>query len=153
MSDSLRPLGLQLARLPYPSPFPWVCSNSCPLSRQCYVTTSSPSPSALKSFQASGSFPMSQLYTSGGQSIGTSISASVLPVNIQSGFPLGLTSLISLQSRGLSRVFSNTTVQKHQFFTAQPSLWSNSHIHIHDYWKSHSFDEVDICQKCNVSAF
>ena len=83
----------------------------------------------LSIFPASGSFPMSQLFTSGGRSIGVSASASVLPMNIQDWFPLGLTGLISLQSKGLSRVFSNTTVQKHQFFSAQPSLWSNSDIH------------------------
>ena len=84
--------------------------------------------SCLKSFPASGSFPMSQLFASGGQSIGVSASISVLPMNIQDWFPLGLTGWISLQSKGLSRVFSNTTVQKHQFFSTQPSLWSNSHI-------------------------
>ena len=87
-----------------------------------------PFSSCLQSFPASGSFPMSQLFSSGGQSIGTSASASALPMNIQDWFPLGLTDLI-LQSKGLSRVFSNTTVQKHQFFRVQPSLWSNSHIH------------------------
>ena len=85
--------------------------------------------SCLQSFSASGSFPVSQFFASGGQSIGASASASVPPVNIQDWFPLELTGLISLQSKGLSRVFSNTTVQKHQFFSAQPSLWSNSHIH------------------------
>ena len=89
-----------------------------------------PLSSCLQSFSASGSFLMSQLFTSGGQSIGASASASVLPMNIRGWFPLGLTGLISLLSKGLSRVFSNTTVQKHQFFCAQPSLWSNSHIHI-----------------------
>ena len=88
-----------------------------------------PFSSCLQSFPASGSFPMSWLFASGGQSIGASASASVLPVNIQDWFHLGLTSLISLQSKGLSRVFSNTTVQKHKLFGTQPSLWSNSHIH------------------------
>ena len=88
-----------------------------------------PFSSCLQSFPASGSFPMSRLFTSGGQSIGFSASASVLPMNIQDCFPLGLTGLIFLLSKGLSRVFSNTTVQKHQFLSAQPSLWSNSHIH------------------------
>ena len=83
----------------------------------------------LQSFPTSGSFPVSQLFASGGQSIGVSASALVLPMNIQDWFPLGLTSLISFLSKGLSRVFSNTTVQKHQFFNAQLSLWSNSHIH------------------------
>ena len=89
----------------------------------------SPSPPTFQSFPASGSFPVSQFFTSGGQSIRVSASASVLPVNIQDWFPLGVTGFISLQSRGLSRVFYNTTVQKHQFFSAQLSLWSNSHIH------------------------
>ena len=83
----------------------------------------------LQSFPASGSFPMRQLFALGGQSIGVSALASVLPMNIQDWFPLGLTGLTSLQSKGLSRVFSNTTVQKHQFFGSHPSLWSNSHIH------------------------
>ena len=110
------------------------CSNSCPSSWWCHLTISSsvvPFSSRLQSFPASGSFPMSHFFPSCGQSIGASASASVLPMRIQdySGFPLGLTDLISLQSKGLSRVFSNTTVQKHQFFSAQPSLWSNSHIH------------------------
>ena len=89
---------------------------------------SSPSPLALSLSQHQGLFPVSQLFTSGGQSIEATASTSVLPVNIQDWFPLGWTGLISLQSKGLSRVFSNTTVQKHQFFGAQPSLWSNSHI-------------------------
>ena len=112
---------------------PRVCPNSCPLSQWCYPTISSsfiPFSSCLQSCPASGSFPMNQFFPSGGQSIGTSASAAVLPMNIQDWFHLGLTGLISLQPKGLSRVFSNTTVQKHQFFSAQPSLWSNSHIHI-----------------------
>ena len=107
----------------------WSSPNSCPLSQWCHPTISSsviPFSSCLQSFQASGSFLMSQLFTSGGQSIGASASASVLPTNIQDWFPLGLTGLIALLSKGLSRVFSNTTVQKHQFFSAQLSLWSNS---------------------------
>ena len=123
---------LQYTRRPCPSPSPRDCSNSCPLSQWCHPTISSsviPFSSCLQSFPASGSFLMSQLFTSGGQSIGDSASASVLPMNIQDWFPLGMTSLISLQSKGLSRVFSNTTVQKHKFFGAQPSLWPNSHIH------------------------
>ena len=99
-----------------------------------------PFSSCLWSFPASGSFPMSQLFTSGGQSIGVSASASVLPMNIQDWFPLGWTGWISLQSKGLSRIFSNTMIQKHQFFGAQLSLQSNSHIHTYDYWKNHSFD-------------
>ena len=95
--------------------------------------------SCLQSFPASGSFPMSQFFAWGGQSIGASTSASVLPMNIQDWFPLGLAGLISLQSKGLSRVFSNTTVQRHQFFGTQPTLWSSSLIH-HGYWKNHSCD-------------
>ena len=126
MSNSLRPHGLQHTRPPFPSPTRRVYSNSCPLSQWCHPTISSsviPFSSCPQSFPASGSFPMNQLFTSDGQSIGASSSASVLPMNIQGWFPLGLTDLISLQSKGLSRVFSNTTVQKHQFFGSQPSLW------------------------------
>ena len=118
------------ARLPCPSPTPGACSNSCPQSWWCHPTISSsivPFSSCLQSFPASGSFLMNQLTTLGGQSI--EASASVLPMNIQDCFTLGLTGLISLQSKRLSKVFSNTTVQKHQFFSAQLSLWSNSHIH------------------------
>ena len=122
--NSLWPHGLQHARPPCPSPTPGACSNSCPSSRWCHPTISSsvvPFCSGLRSFPASGSFPMSQ-FSSGGQSIGVSATASVLPMNIQDWFPLRLTGWISLQSKGLSRVFSNTTVQKHQFFSAQLSL-------------------------------
>ena len=97
-------------------------------------------------FPASGSFPMSQLFTLGGQSIGVSASASVLPMNIQGWFPLRLTGLISLQSKGLSRVFSNITVPKHEFFGSQPSFWT-ALTSIHDYWKNHSFDYMDFCLK------
>ena len=124
MSDSLWPHGLQQARPPCPSPTPGVYSNSCPLSWWCLPTiSSSVIPfSCLQSFPASGSFHMNQLFSSGGQSTGVSASASVLPVNIQDRFPLGWTGWISLQSKGLSRVFSNTIVQKQQFFSAQPSL-------------------------------
>ena len=125
MSDSLRPHELQHARLPCPSPTPRACSNSCPSSRWCYPTISSsviPFSSCLQSFPASGSFQMSQFFAWGGQSIAVSASASVLPMNIQDWFPLGWTGFISLQSKGLSRVFSNTTVQKHQFFGTQLSL-------------------------------
>ena len=133
VSDSLWPHGLQQhARLPCPSPTPGVCSNSCPSSWWCHPTISSsvtPFSSCFQFFSASGSFPMNQFFTSGGQSIGVSVSASVLPVNIQDWSPLGWTGWISLQSKGLSRVFSNTTVQKHQYFSTQLSLWSNSHIH------------------------
>ena len=125
MSDSLRPDEPQHARPPCPSPAPGVYPNSCPLSRWCHPTISSsviPFSSCLQSFPASGSLQMSQFFTSSGQRIRVSASASVLPVNIQDWFPLGWTGWISLQSKGLSRVFSNTTVQKHQFFGTQLSL-------------------------------
>ena len=125
VSDYLRPHELQHTRPPCPSPTPRVYWNSCPLSRWCHPTSSSsvvPFYSHLQSFPASGSFQMSQFFTSGGQSIGVSASTSVLAVNIQDWFPLGWTDWISLQSKGLSRVFSITTVQKHQFFHAQLSL-------------------------------
>ena len=149
MSDSLRPYGLQNARLSGPSLSPGVCSNSCPLSWWCYLNISpSASPfSCLQSFPASGSFQMSQLFASSSQSIGAS--ALVLPMNSQGWFPLGLTGLISLQSEGLSRVFSSTTVQKHWFFGAQPSLHSNSHIHP---WllEKYSFDYMDLCWQNDV---
>ena len=123
----------QHASLCYPSPTPGAYSNSCPSSQWCHPTISSSVitfSSCPQSFPASGSFQMSHFFTSGGQSIGVSASASVLPMNNQDWSPLGWTGWISLQSKGLSRVFSNTTVQKHQFFGAQLSLWSNSHIHI-----------------------
>ena len=129
---SLQPHGLQHARPLCPSPSPRACSNSCPSHQWCHPTISSsviPFSSCLQYFWASGSFPLNQFFASGGQSIGASVSASVLPMIIQGWSPLGLTGLISLQSRGLSRVFSNTTVQKHQSFDSQPSLWSNSYIH------------------------
>ena len=130
MSDSLRPRGLQHARLPCPPPSPRICSNSCPLSHNAIEPShplSTPCSSAFTLSQHQ-SFLMSHLFVLGGQSIEASASASVL-MNIQDWFPLRLSGLISLQSRGLSRVF-NTTVQKHQFFGAQLSLWSTSHIHI-----------------------
>ena len=132
MSDSLWPHGLQHTRLPCPSPTPRAYSNSCPSSWWFHPTISPsvvPISSCLQSFPASGSFPMSWFFASGSQSIGASASSTVLPMNIQDWFPLGLSGLISLQSKGLSRVFSNTTVQNHQFFSIQLSLWSKSHIH------------------------
>ena len=122
MSDSLRSHGLQQASLPCPSPTPWACSNSCPSNQWCHPTISLsviPFSFCFQSFSVSGSFTVSQFFTSGGQSFGVSASASVLSMNIQDWFPLGLTGWISLQSKGLSRVFSNTTVQKHQFFGSQ----------------------------------
>ena len=130
VSNSLRPGGLQQARLPCPSLSPRICSNLCLLSWWHHATISFSVAlfSCLQSFPASGSFPMSWLFASGGQSIGASALASVLPMNIKGWFPLGLTGWISLQSKGLSRIFSSTTVWKHQFFGAQSSLWSNSHI-------------------------
>ena len=132
VSNSLWPHGLQHTRPPCQSSTPRVYSDSCPSSQWCHSTISSsvvPFSSCLLSFPASGSFPMNQFFISGGQSTGVSASASVLPMNIQDWFPLGWTGWIFLKSKGLSRVFSNTTVQKHQFFGAQLSLWSNSHIH------------------------
>ena len=133
-SDSLRPHGLQHTRIPCPSPTPEACSNSCPSSGWYHPTMSSsvvPFSSCLHSFPLSGSFPVTQLFTSGGQSMGASASASVL--NIQDWFPLGWTGWISLQSNRLSRVFPNTTVQKHQFFS---SVYTPTLLSIHDYWKT-----------------
>ena len=137
MSDSLQTHGLLLARLPCPSPTPGVYSNSCPLSQWCHPTITSsivPFSSHLQSFPASESFHMSQLFSSGGQSHATAVP----PMNSQD-WSLRWTGWISLQSKGLSRVFSNATVQKHQFFGAQLSLQS-SLTSIHDYWKNHSLD-------------
>ena len=105
-----------------------------------------------QSFPASGSFPVSQLFASGGQSTGASASGSVLPINIYDWFPLGLTDLISFQFKGLSRVFSSTTLQKHQFFCAQPSLYPTLTF-VHDYWKNHSFDYTYLCRESDVAAF
>ena len=136
MSNSLWPHGLQHARPHCPLPTPRVYLNSCPLSQWCHPTISSSVicfSSHLQSSPASGSFQMSQFFASGGQSIRVSVSASVLPVNIQDWFPLGQTGWISLQSKRLLRVFSNTTVQKHQFFSIQ--LYGPTLTSIHDYWK------------------
>ena len=130
VSKSLRPHELQHSRPPCPSPTPGVHSDSCLLSQWCHPTISSsviPLSSCLQSFLASGSFPVSWLFVSGGQRI--EASALVFPVNIQGWFPLGLTGLIFSQSKGLSRVFSSTIIQKQQFFVTQPPLWSSSHIH------------------------
>ena len=132
VSDSLQPHEPQHTRPPCPSPTPGVHPNPCPSSRWCLPTISSsviPFSSCPQSLPASGSFKMCQLFASGGQSIGVLASISVLPMNTQDWSPLGWTGWISLQAKGLSRVFSNTTVQKHQFFCAQLSLQSNSHIH------------------------
>ena len=133
VSDSLWPHGLQHARPPCPSTIPEACSNSCPSSWWCHPTISSslfPFSPCLQSFPVSGSFQMSQFFASGGQSIRVSASASVFPKNIQDLSPLGWAGWISLQFKGLSWVFSNITVQKHQLFDTQLSLWSNSHIHM-----------------------
>ena len=138
--DYLRLHGLQHPRLPCPSPTPRAYSDSCPSSPWRYSVIPSsiiPFSSRLQSFPASGPFQMSQFFTSGGPNIGASASTSVLPMNVQDRFPLELTGWISLQSKGLSRVFSSTIVRKHQFFGAQPSLWPNFHICT---WKNHSFD-------------
>ena len=143
--------GLQHTRLPYPPPIPRAFSNSCSLSQWCHPTILSsviPFSSCLQSFPASGSFPMSWLFSSGGQSIGASVSASVLPVNVQGWFPLGLTGLIILISNGLSRVFSSTRI----LFGTQ-SFYGLILPSIHSYWKNHSFDYTDLCQQSDVSAF
>ena len=154
MSDSLWPHELQHARPPCPSPTPGIYSNSCPSSQWCHPAISSsivPFSSCPQSLPASGSFPMSQLFAWGGQNIGVSASASLLPVNTQDWPPLGWTGWISLQSKGLSRVFSNISVQKHEFFGIQ--LSSPTLTSIHDHWKNHSLDQTDLCWQSNVSAF
>ena len=141
MSNSLWPHEPQHARPPCPSPTPGVHPNLCALSRWCHPTISSsvvPFSSYPQFFPASGSFQMSQFFTLGGQRIGASASASVLPMNIQDWFPLGWTGWISLQSKALSRVFSRTTVQRHPFFSTQTSLWSNPQICTWLLEKSHS---------------
>ena len=146
--------GPQHTRPPCPSPTPGVYSNSSPLSQWCHPTISSsvvPLSSCLQSLPASGSFQKSALHW-GGQSIEISASTSVFPMNTQDWSPLGWTGWISLLSNGLSRVFFNTAVQKHHFFSSKSSLWSKFHIHT-DYWKNHSFDYTDLCRQSNVSAF
>ena len=155
MSDSLRPHESQHARPPCPSPASGVCSNSCPSSWWCHPAISSsviPFSSCPQPLPASGSLPMSQLFTWGGQSTGVSASASVLPMNTQDWCPLGWTGWISLQSKGRSRVFSNTTVPNHQFFGAS-FLYSPTLTSIHDHWKNHNLDQTDLCWQSNVSAF
>ena len=162
VSNSLRPHELQHTRPLCPSQTPGVYSNSCPSSRWCHPAISSsviPFSSCPQSLPGSGSFPVSQLFTSGGQSIGVSASASLLPMNTQDWSPLGWIGWISSQSKGRSRVFSNTTVQKHQCFLQkhQSGLWSFLHsptlTSIHDHWKNHSLDQMDLCWQSNVSAF
>ena len=141
MSNSLQPHGLQLTRPPCPSPTPGVYLNSCPLSRWCHPTISSsviPFSSCPQSFPASGSFQMNQLFASGGQTIGISASTSVLPVNTQDWSPLTWTGWISFQSKGLSRVFSNSSKSINS--SALSLLHSPTLTSIHDYWKNHSLD-------------
>ena len=140
MYYSLQPHGLQHTRLTCPSPTPGACSNLSSLSQWCHPTIlSSVFPfSCLQSFSKSESFPMSQFFTSGGQSIGVSASTSVLPTDIQDWFALELSGWISLQFKGLSRVLSSTTIQKHQFFNIQ--LYGPTFTYIHNYWQNHHFD-------------
>ena len=155
MFDSLWPHGLQQARLPCPSPTSGAYSNSCPSSQWYHPPISSsviPFSSCLQSFPASGSFPKSQFFAWGGQSIGVSSSASVLPMNIKDWFPLVLTGWISLQSKGLRRVFSNTTVKKYRSLVLS-FLYGPAITSIHDYWKYHSFDYMDLCWQSDLSAF
>ena len=151
--DSLKPHRLKHARPPCASPIPRACSNSCPLTQWCHPTISSsvvPFSSCLQSFPASESFPISQFFASGGQSTGVSASASVLSKNIQDWFPLGLTGWISLLSKELSRLFSNTTVQKNHHSSKRINplmlsfLYSLTLISIHDHWKNHSLDRVSL---------
>ena len=155
MSDSLRPHGLQHTRLPCPSPSPRVCSNSCPLSQWCHPTISSSVilfSSCLQSFPASGSFPRSRFFTSGGQSIGVSVSVSVLPLNIQDWFPLGLAGLISLQS--MDSQDSSLIPQLKSINSSVLSLiYGPDLTSIHDYWKNHSIDYTELCQLSDVSEF
>ena len=153
MSYFLHPNGLHHARLPCPSPSPRACSNSHPSSQWFHpAILSSVIPfSCLQSCPASGSFPISQFFTSGGQIIGAS--ALVLWMNIQGWFPVGLTGWISLQAKGLSRVLSGTTVWRHQFFGSQPFFYSPSLTSVHDYWTNHSLDYTNLCRQNNVSTF
>ena len=155
LSDSLWPYVLQHAKLPCPSPTPGTCSDSYPSSRWCHSTISSsivPFSFHLQSFPTSGCFPMSQFFTSGGKSIGVSASASILPMSIQDWFPLGWTGWISLQSKGLSTVFP-TLQSKSINSSALNFLYSPTLTSIHDYWKNHSFDYMDLWRQSDVSAF
>ena len=155
MSDSLWPHGLQHTRLTCPSLSPGVCSNSCPLSQWCHLAILSPvAPfsSYPQSFSASGSSWMSWFFESCRQIIGASASASALSVNSHSWFPLELTGLISLQSKGLSSIFSSTTVWKHHSLVLS-LLYGPTLTLIHDYWKNHSFDYTDLCCQSDVSGF
>ena len=154
VSHSLRPHRLQYARLSCPSPPPRACSNSRPLSRWCHPTISSSVVpfSSLQSFPASGSFPLSQLFISHGQSIRASALASVLPVNIQGWFSLGLTGLISLLSERLSRVFSSTKLESISS-SVLSFLYGPTLTPVYDYWKNHSFNCIGLCQPSTISAF
>ena len=155
VSNSLRPQGLQHARPPCPSSTPRVYSNSCSLSQWWHPTISPsvvPFSSCLQSFPSSGSFQMSQLFTSGGHSRGASASASILPMNIQGWFPLGLTGLISLQPRELSRVFPTPWFESINF-SSLSLLYDPTVTSILDYWKNHSFDYIQPCWQSDVSAF
>ena len=152
MSDSLQPHGLQHSRPPCLPPSPGICPSSCSLHRWCrpaILFSDTLFSFCPRSFPASGTFSVNRLFTSDDQNTGAS--ASVLSVNIQGWSPLRLTDLISLQSKGLSGVFSNTTVQRHQFFGILPSLWFSSHNW--DHWEDHSLDYVDICHQSNTFAF
>ena len=154
MCNSLWPRNCSTSGFPCPSLSPGICSNSVHWVNDGIQPSHPllpPSPPALN-LPASGSFPMSWLFQSGGQMISTSASASVLPMNIQSWFPLGLTGLVSLLTKRLLSIFTSITILKHQFFSAQSSLWSNSHI-VHDYCRNHSFDYTELCQKSDVSDF
>ena len=153
LSYSLQPNGLQHARLPCLSLSPGACSNSCPSSQWWHPTiSSSVAPfSCPQPFQASGSFPMSLLFASGGRSIGTSASASFLPMNVQGWFPLGLTSLILL-SKELPRLCSSTKFESISSLVLS-LLYGSTLTSVHDYWKDHSFDYKDLCQQSDVSAF
>ena len=155
MSDSLQSHGLQHARLPYSSLSPGICSYSCPLSQWGHPTISSsvtPFSFCPQSFPASGSFPMSQLFASGNQSIGAVVWASDLPMNIQGWFPLGLTGLILL-SKGLSRVFFSTPQFKNINSLTLSLLYGSTLTSVYDYWKNHSFDYMDLCWQSHVSTF
>ena len=155
MYNSLWSHRLKHARFPCPSLSPGISTHSCLFSHWCHPTILSSVTSfssCPQSFPTSESFPMSWLFASSCQIIGASASVSVLSINFQGWFPLGLTGLISLLSKGLSRVFSRTTIWEHQFFGAQPSLWSNSHFHK---WllKNHSLDYTDLCWQSDVLVF
>ena len=161
MSDSLWPHGLHHARLPCPSWSPRACLNSCPLSRLCHPTISSsviPISSCLQCFPASGSFQMTQLFTLGGQSTGASVLASVLPVNIQDWFPLGLTGCIPCSPRDSQESsptpqFKSIILQHSVFVTLTSNSPSPTLTSIHDSWKNHNFDKTDLCWHSNVSTF